>query len=678
MTAAWRLLTGEGRGAAWTVLALIVVGLASASVGSRWVTLAAVVAGVFVEPWLHTSSIGGVRILRGTGLGITSRSVVRLLTVALLGTQTWTSGHVGAAFAVCSLILLLLLGLTNSLRVRLRLRSTPAIEARGVPLPMPRPVPMWVRSGDGWLRALLELPLLVGGVVAVMSAGPVWVGGILSSAGLATLSWVLFSASERAGDLLGAESLTEHVQSFLNNHRPDVVLYFSGPASSAYQVNMWLATLERVHRRPLVVIRERSVFGALGATVVPVLCVPSPTTLMGIDFADVRVALYPANVGNNIHMLRLPTMMSAFIGHGDSDKNASFNPFSRAYDQIWVAGRAGADRYARAAIGVDARCLIEVGRPQLDGVGSAVPPGDGHVRTVLYAPTWEGWDSAQAYSSVAAIGPTIVRAALASPGSLRLVYKPHPFAGIRDPHIRRAHAEIVRMIRADNEANGRVITAGIDGVHSAVTSGSEGSALDEERRVHDREQKYWGSLAPDTHVVVEPSGPSLYSCFNQADVLITDISSVLSDYLASGRPYAVCNVSGLSPDHFRLAYPSTSAGVVIDADGTGIEDIMTVAADASADDLGSQRMDLATYLLGPPGGTSMARFNEAVDALARSAELRNAQRADESGPGDELNDREPSRPTSGVDASEGAVDSDDGDDLTELRADGDPGDVARE
>ena len=83
MTAAWRLLTGEGRGAAWTVLALIVVGLASASVGSRWVTLAAVVAGVFVEPWLHTSSIGGVRILRGTGLGITSRSVVRLLTVAL-------------------------------------------------------------------------------------------------------------------------------------------------------------------------------------------------------------------------------------------------------------------------------------------------------------------------------------------------------------------------------------------------------------------------------------------------------------------------------------------------------------------------------------------------------------------------------------------------------------------
>jgi hypothetical protein len=33
-------------------------------------------------------------------------------------------------------------------------------------------------------------------------------------------------------------------------------------------------------------------------------------------------------------------MKHVFIGHGDSDKQASFNPFSRVYDEVWVAGAA--------------------------------------------------------------------------------------------------------------------------------------------------------------------------------------------------------------------------------------------------------------------------------------------------------------------------------------------------
>ena len=37
-------------------------------------------------------------------------------------------------------------------------------------------------------------------------------------------------------------------------------------------------------------------------------------------------ALYPANAGKNIHLLRLPGIRHVFIGHGDSDKVASINP----------------------------------------------------------------------------------------------------------------------------------------------------------------------------------------------------------------------------------------------------------------------------------------------------------------------------------------------------------------
>ena len=86
---------------------------------------------------------------------------------------------------------------------------------------------------------------------------------------------------------------------------------------------------------------------------------------MNMDLSTVRVALYAANVGKNIHMLRVPTMKHVFIGHGDSDKLASVNPFSKVYDEVWTAGRAGRDRYAIADVGVRDDDIVEVGRPQL-------------------------------------------------------------------------------------------------------------------------------------------------------------------------------------------------------------------------------------------------------------------------------------------------------------------------
>ena len=94
---------------------------------------------------------------------------------------------------------------------------------------------------------------------------------------------------------------------------------------------------------------------------------------MNMDLSMVRVALYAANVGKNIHLLRVPTMKHVFIGHGDSDKAASVNPFSKAYDEVWVAGRAGRDRYAIADVGVRDEDIVEVGRPQL----APIRPGDG-------------------------------------------------------------------------------------------------------------------------------------------------------------------------------------------------------------------------------------------------------------------------------------------------------------
>ena len=118
----------------------------------------------------------------------------------------------------------------------------------------------------------------------------------------------------------------------------------------------------------------------------PAFRTASPSCRPGLFSA--RVALYPANTIKNMHLLREPGIKHVFIGHGDSDKVSSINPFTRVYDEVWVAGRAGRDRWARARVGVRDDAIVEVGRPQLDAVhlvGSAPRPGtvDGPLRADL-------------------------------------------------------------------------------------------------------------------------------------------------------------------------------------------------------------------------------------------------------------------------------------------------------
>ena len=69
---------------------------------------------------------------------------------------------------------------------------------------------------------------------------------------------------------------------------------------------------------------------------------------------SVRVELKPAKTSKNLHLLRDPGIKHVFIVHGDCDKVSSIYPFTRVYDEVWVAVRAGreaADRHPPAAAG---------------------------------------------------------------------------------------------------------------------------------------------------------------------------------------------------------------------------------------------------------------------------------------------------------------------------------------
>ena len=135
---------------------------------------------------------------------------------------------------------------------------------------------------------------------------------------------------------------------------------------------MWLPVLEQLDRRPVIVLRERANLPA-GETTLPVVCLPGAINLMDFRMPTVRVAFYVANVGKNLHFLREPRIKHVFIGHGESDKVASVNPFTKVYDEIWVAGRISRQRWAAADVGVRDETVVEVGRPQLAHV---LPAGE--------------------------------------------------------------------------------------------------------------------------------------------------------------------------------------------------------------------------------------------------------------------------------------------------------------
>ena len=106
--------------------------------------------------------------------------------------------------------------------------------------------------------------------------------------------------------------------------------------------------------------------------------------------------------------------------------------------------------------------------------------------------------------------------------------------------------------------------------------------------------------------------PTLHSCFDQADLLISDLSGPVSDFIATLKPYALTDTDAHTPVA-RAAYP-------LGPEGDGVDDLLRLLSDPARDALRAARHELKAYLLGPTAPPSTQRFNEAVDALAAKGE----------------------------------------------------------
>ncbi|MGW0140528.1 hypothetical protein [Streptomyces calvus] len=465
-------------------------------------------------------------------------------------------------------------------------------------------------------------------------------------AGLAALLLRLLPGRRPAGE----QEVLDWFDAWLAEYRPTVGLYFSGGVSSAYQAGMWLEPLAALDARPVIILRERFMVARIATTDIPVVCLPKVSTLMRLEHSTLQVLLHPSNSGKTSQVLRIPTIKHAFVNHGESDKLSSCNPYAKAYDQVWVAGPAARERYALAEVGVEDKDVVEIGRPQLDAVRPYAGPPAGPYVTVLYAPTWEGWDGNPGNTSLIAAGENLVRALLADPG-VRLLYKPHPLTGSVDPRAGAADRRIRDLIRsADRARSGPRPAPSAEPARSAaeldrltaaecrpgadqaermlVQSAPEpGRAQAVARLTAAWEEAYWAALPQWEHRVVTDARPSLYACFNVADLLISDVSSVISDFLASGKPYAVTNTSGLPERAFRAAFPTVAAATVLTPDAAGVPALLESVRHPEKDDLSEARAQLKLRLLGPADPPSQERFAAAVRALCAASREHRARMA---------------------------------------------------
>jgi CDP-Glycerol:Poly(glycerophosphate) glycerophosphotransferase len=413
-----------------------------------------------------------------------------------------------------------------------------------------------VGLGEAAVSSLIAVAAPTGAVtVAIVATACVyaaWVSIVLRSA----------YARVRVGD----DHLRPVIAASVAAHGPEILVHFSGALRTLYQLEQWMPPLVAAGRRVLLVVREEETFREVaGRWPVPVVFIGDFPDLDLVVTPSTRLAMYVNTGTKNNQLVRFGSITHVQLHHGDSDKPPSSSKPMRLYDHHVVAGSAAYERLLGAGIVSSPDAVSIVGRPQTDGLVQG--PLDHGGRTVLYAPTWEGYHLDSALSSIAVAGYELVRIA---PADIDLVVRPHPLTGSVDRRL----AGVVSSIR--------------------------------------------DALSVRRGRFVDPGRESLGDSLNAADVLIADVSSVLVDFLAVDRPAIVIDVEGIGEDALHERYPSTSWSAVIGPDLAGLDGALADAfgADARCGARAEARSRLLAHI-----GSAGGRFAEVIgELLARSAE----------------------------------------------------------
>lgn len=375
----------------------------------------------------------------------------------------------------------------------------------------------------------------------VTASSFVIVGGLaLATLGASVTGWLALSIVLTIGYL--TIGFTAFVRFRRNRHTktqlgrlmaeyaPEFYVYTSRPDDASYQIRMWLPYLEETGAKYAVITRRDVPARALAEfTDAPVLTCRSSADLEQILVPTLGAVFYVNASSGNGEMIRHQEYTHVYLGHGDSDKPPSYNPTHAMYDRIFAAGQAATERYGAHGVTISPEKFDIVGRPQLEAVAVTTKLPEQGCSTVLYAPTWRGHVDETMLHSLP-VAPQIIEDLIRR--GMTVVFRPHPFSYEFEEDADTI-SHIQKMLADDRTRSGR--------------------------------QHIFGAAAETDIDVIE--------CMNISDAMISDVSSVVSDYLYSGKPFAMTAVSAQGED-FIAEYPIARASYVLNGDLSNLEDVL--------------------------------------------------------------------------------------------------------
>lgn len=354
----------------------------------------------------------------------------------------------------------------------------------------------------------------------------------------------------------------------------EIAVYFADTRVNLYQIRQWYAPLAELAREHPVAIISRSpgtMMTLLDESPVPVVYLRTVTALEKfVTVQPLRIVFYVNQNTKNFQMFRYGRMWHVFINHGESDKMYMTTNQYKAYDYSFIAGDAARERLERKLWSYDvAGRTLQIGRPQADHFAGATPYAPDERTVVLYAPTWEGDRPAAAYGSIASHGERLVDALLAT-GRHRVIYRPHPRSGVVSREYGEANRRIIAALERANAADPRA------------------------QHVHD-------------------SGSALGWQLAAADVAITDISAMVYDRLATGKPIIVARPASPEAEIDLAGYLSACEWLTADDAAAIVPHIDRVLTSTEAHD--ALTYWVQRYFGDTTPGAATARFHAAVDTL---------------------------------------------------------------
>src|SRR5690606_10213699 len=141
-----------------------------------------------------------------------------------------------------------------------------------------------------------------------------------------------------------------------------------------------------------------------------------------------------------------------------------------------------------------------------------------------------------------------------------LRFKPHPFTGSRSAATRHSLSAVCGMVKAA----GKVVLGDSDSLHEAM---------------------------------------------NWSDLLITDVSSVLNEFLVTNKPIVVCNPQHLHEAEMHGTYPSSRAAYILN-DAAGFSSLIEHIC--ASDPKATTRLEVRKDSLGDFEGSALERFTRVL------------------------------------------------------------------